>query len=137
VKDWPLCLCDAGTVQPGDLVESDHVRKAYTGMTMYALESELYRWYYLSEQKRSEVTLIKIFDSDPTGPAVRKHSLQNIPSWQFGTVVGPNPQTETPHASFKHGEVPCDAQPRMSIETRALVFTYPPALGRPVEVSEY
>lgn len=75
VEDWPLCFCDAGTVKPGDLVESDHVRKAYTGMTMYSLASDAYRWYYLNQQRRDEVTLIKIFDSHPNGPAVRTYNL--------------------------------------------------------------
>lgn len=77
-------------MKPGDLIESDHVRKAYTGMTMYSLTSDSYRWYYLNQQGRDEVTLIKIFDSHPNGPAVRKYTIPCL----FGIKKGPLPEKD-------------------------------------------
>ena len=65
VEDQPLALCDARTVEPFDLVEADHVRKHYNGANIYAKPSPRYRWYYLNRQRVDEVTLMKMFDSDP------------------------------------------------------------------------
>ena len=65
VEDQPLALCDARTVEPIDLVEADHVRKHYNGANIYAKPSPRYRWYYLNRQRDDEVTLLKMFDSDP------------------------------------------------------------------------
>ena len=65
VEDQPLALCDARSVEPSDLVEADHVRKHYNGANLYAKSSRKYRWHYLNQQRRDEVTLLKMFDSDP------------------------------------------------------------------------
>lgn len=65
VEDHPLALCDAQSVQPSDLVEADHVRKHYSGANIYAKSSPHYRWHYLSQQRKDEVSLIKMFDSHP------------------------------------------------------------------------
>lgn len=65
MEDQPLALCDAQSIEPSDLVEADHVRKQYNGSNFYAKPSPKYRWYYLSRQRKEEVTLLKMFDSDP------------------------------------------------------------------------
>ncbi|KAL2058644.1 hypothetical protein ABVK25_001372 [Lepraria finkii] len=101
VEDQPLTFCDARTVEPSDLVEADHVRKHYNGSNFYAKPSHRYRWHYLNRQRKDEVTLLKMFDSDPEVEA--KYCL---------------------HTSFTHHVIPEDSKPRESIEVRALVFTY-------------
>ena len=65
VQDQPLTFCDARTIEPSDLVEADHVRKHYNGSNYYAKPNHKYRWHYLSRQRKEEVTLLKMFDSDP------------------------------------------------------------------------
>ena len=65
VEDQPLALCDARSVELSDLVEADHVRKHYNGANYYARPSRKYRWCYLNRQRNDEVTLLKMFDSNP------------------------------------------------------------------------
>ena len=64
VDDWPLALCDGSTVDDRDLVETDHVRRHYTGSTMYLMHNPGQRFYYLSNQGRNDVLLFKNFDSE-------------------------------------------------------------------------
>ncbi|KAK1753163.1 methyltransferase CmcJ [Echria macrotheca] len=99
VGDWPLALCDGTTVEPGDLLATDHITKSYVGETYNMLYREKYKWYYLSDQAPDEVLLFKMFDS----------SRQVEARW-------------CPHAAFKHRAASPDAPPRESIEVRALVF---------------
>jgi hypothetical protein len=63
VEDWPLAICDGRTVQQCDLVASDVVRRRYIGETLFVLHSPEYQWYYLPEQRKEEVTLLKIYDN--------------------------------------------------------------------------
>ena len=65
MEDQPLALCDARSIEPSDLVEADHVRKQYSGSNFYAKPSPRYRWHYLNRQRKEELTLLKMFDSDP------------------------------------------------------------------------
>lgn len=66
VEDRPLAMCDMRTVDVDDLVEADHVRKHYNGSNYYLRESPRYKWYYLSNQTKTEVTMIQMFDSAKT-----------------------------------------------------------------------
>lgn len=75
VEDQPLALCDARSVELSDLVEADHVRKQYSGANFYAKASRRYRWHYLKHQRKEEVTLLKMFDSDPDVEAARQYPL--------------------------------------------------------------
>ena len=63
VEDMPLAVCDGSTVQPDDLMETDHVRTYYAGSTMYVLDRPEHRWHYLSRQAPDEVLMFKNFDS--------------------------------------------------------------------------
>ena len=63
VEDWPLALCDGSNVEYSDLLETDHVRRQYTGANMNAMHREKYRWYYLHKQSKTDVLLLKQFDS--------------------------------------------------------------------------
>lgn len=82
VEDVPLALCDARTTTPEDMVETDHVRKHYLGAALYLMAREKYRWYYLHRQRKDEVTLLKMFDSDPDVEAKCEYfALLWIKSW--------------------------------------------------------
>ena len=63
VQDWPLAVCDGATVRRSDLVETDHIRRHYTGSTMYLQHSAEQRFYYMSRQGKEDVLIFKQFDS--------------------------------------------------------------------------
>ncbi|KAH8746035.1 methyltransferase CmcJ [Hyaloscypha finlandica] len=106
IQDWPLAICDGTTVSPDDLVETDHVRRQYTGSTMYLKHNDSQRFYYMNGQGKDDVLIFKNFDS--------KRSVKG----KFA-----------PHASFQHPNPPKERVPRESIEVRAIVFTYSKKLG--------
>ncbi len=99
----PLALCDAQTVAPRDLAETDQIYRDRIGETYNILYSPAHRWYYFPRMRVDEAALIKSYDSALDGPA------------RF-----------TPHGAFDDPTMPAGALPRESIEIRALVF-YPPA----------
>ena len=119
VENHPLALCDGSSVAEGDLVAADAVRKSYVGEAYYLVAPPPdagdadagtgtggYRWFYVSRQRREEVLVFKMFDSDSSVKA--------------GCV---------PHVSFEDlnlgdGEGGGSGKPpRESIEARALVFS--------------
>lgn len=56
-------MCDASSVSPNDLIAVDHIRRRYIGESHYLVYQPTHRWWYLSQQKRNEVILLKMFDS--------------------------------------------------------------------------
>ena len=99
LQDSPLALCDARTVDPHDLIESDLVYKHRVGETYSVTYNPAHRWYYAPELRRDEALLLKIMDSKTDGRA------------RF-----------MPHTAFSDPTTPADAFPRESIELRTLVF---------------
>ncbi|KAF2000919.1 methyltransferase CmcJ [Amniculicola lignicola CBS 123094] len=100
VEQWSLAVCDGNTILPTALVETDSVRRENTTTLYYATHSSEQRWYFLNKQTPDEALIFKHFDSKPD-------------------VKAPF----TMHSSIKHHRVSPDAQPRRSIEVRALVFS--------------
>ncbi|RKK75530.1 hypothetical protein BFJ69_g7595 [Fusarium oxysporum] len=100
VEDWPLAVCDGSTVPPEKLIKVDHVRKHHIGESLYPLESDRYRWYYLNKQTPDEALLIKMFDSKED--VVAKCC---------------------PHTSFQKKKIAPSGKARESIEVRALVVS--------------
>ncbi len=98
VLDAPLALCDARSVAPADLVESDIYYPARRGEIYQALHNERQRWWYFSAMTRDEALVFKQFDSDAAG----------------GSVF-------TPHAAFAHPHAPAGGPLRESIEIRCLL----------------
>ncbi|KAK4703823.1 hypothetical protein P7C70_g2388, partial [Phenoliferia sp. Uapishka_3] len=101
VQDSPLAVADARTLKQDDLVASRLIYEAPTpeGETFQIKHSDEHRWYYLSEMQPDEAILLKCWDNQVGGAT-------------------------TPHSGFVDDkyigkEV---AQPRQSIEVRALVF---------------
>ena len=68
VEDWPLAVCDGATVTASDLVETDHIRRHYTGSTMYLQHNPGQRFYYMSKQGKDDVLIFKQFDSQRNIP---------------------------------------------------------------------
>ena len=63
VEDWPVAVCDGRTTKESDLVAADNIRRDFVGENMFAKHNPDYRWYYLPDQEKDEVLLIKIHDS--------------------------------------------------------------------------
>ncbi len=97
--DSPLAVCDAATVDSGDLVPSDLVYRDRVGETYSVTFNPAHRWYYVSEMQPDEALLLKCYDSRQDSPA------------RFA-----------PHSAFQHPTTPADAPPRESIELRTFVF---------------
>jgi hypothetical protein len=98
VKRTPLALCDAQSIQCGDLVATDLILRDRRSETYRLTYNVDHRWYYFPEMQQEEAILIKCYDSD-AGRA------------RF-----------TAHAAFDDPNTPPDAPARESIEVRALLF---------------
>ena len=100
VHHAPLALGDWRTLTANELVPVRYVYPDREGATFSVRYSDAHRWWYLSEQRPDEVTLIKCFDSE-TGEGCARL---------------------TPHTAFRDATSPKDAPHRQSIELRALLF---------------
>ncbi len=103
VRDAPLAVCAAGTIQPGDLVETDLRYAERTGEVYSMRFNPRHRWFYFSGMQSDEALLLKCYDSEP-GVA------------RF-----------TAHTAFDDPTAPAGAAPRESIEVRTLAFFAPAA----------
>ncbi|KAF9890655.1 hypothetical protein FE257_005786 [Aspergillus nanangensis] len=63
VQDRPLAVCDARTVNKGNMVEVDILRDNYVGHIMYPLYDPGMTWYYMSGQDNTELLIFKSFDT--------------------------------------------------------------------------
>ncbi|MBX6324296.1 MAG: methyltransferase [Rhodospirillaceae bacterium] len=106
VEESPLAVCDAGTIEPGDLVATSLVYRDRVGEVYSVTFSPRHRWFFFPRMERDEVLLIKCCDSAEDGTA------------RF-----------TAHTAFDDPGSPPDATPRESIEVRTLVLFDSP--GRP------
>lgn len=78
MEDWPLAVCDGQTVDESDLVETDHVRRQYSGSTLYLMRNPNQRFFYMSKQCQDEVLIFKNFDSKSEVIAKRKSPGHNM-----------------------------------------------------------
>ncbi len=99
LRDAPLAVCDARSVDPADLVASDLVYRDRVGETYSVTYNPEHRWYYVPEMRRDEALLLKCCDTKNDGRA------------RF-----------MPHTGFTDPTTPPDAARRESIELRSLVF---------------
>ena len=99
VQDFPLALCDARSVDPLDLIDSERRAPNHIGEIQLAVHAPEQRWYYYPQMRPPEVLLFKTFDSKDGG---------NNPC--------------SIHSAIRLPQVPADARPRESVETRAFVF---------------
>ena len=99
VVSSPLACCDAATIAAADLVASERRAQERIGELELACWNPAHRWYYYPDMQRSEVILLKTFDSAKDGRARRSI-----------------------HTAFDNPRAPADAPPRQSMESRLLVF---------------
>ena len=99
LEDWPLALCDARSIAPGDLIATDLLYEDRIGETYSVRFNPAHRWLYAPRMTRDEVLLFRCYDSTESGSA------------RF-----------VPHAAFKDPTASPAAAPRESIELRCLAF---------------
>jgi len=99
--DWPLALCDYGSVDlEKDTFPVARISAESTGETMRVKYNENHKWKYLHGMTPEEIVLIKCADT------IRDGSVAIC----------------TPHTGFSDPTAPDGAPFRQSIELRALVF---------------
>jgi hypothetical protein len=99
LRDAPLAVCDARTVDPSDWVPSALIYRDRKGEIYAVHHNPAHRWLYVSDMMPDEALLLKCFDSARDGRA------------RFA-----------PHTAFEDPTAPADKLPRESIELRTLVF---------------
>ena len=98
VQESPLAVCDAQSMSQDDFVKHVLKYRDRDGEVYSVAYNPNHRWYYLPNQRKEEVLLLKCYDSDG------RHS-------RF-----------TAHSAFEDPTSPPNAAPRESIEVRTLVF---------------
>ena len=101
VQESPLAVCDARSMAPDDFVKHVLKYRDRDGEVYSVAYNPNHRWYYIPNQQKEEVLLLKCYDSD--GHRARF----------------------TAHSAFEDPTSPADAAPRESIEVRTLVFFAP------------
>lgn len=102
LSDWPLALCDARTVDRGDLVETMSPYPFGFAHSWQLYFNPAHAWYFVDRQHKDEVLLFKSFDSEAAA----------------GGMQG------TPHAAVDIARVQnlSFVRKRESVEARVLVF---------------
>ena len=101
VQESPLAVCDAQSMVQDDFVKHVLRYRDRDGEVYSVAYNPNHRWYYIPNQKKEEVLLLKCYDSD-------EHRSRF-----------------TAHSAFEDPTSPHDASPRESIEVRTLVFFSP------------
>ncbi|KAK3946328.1 putative 7alpha-cephem-methoxylase p8 chain related protein [Diplogelasinospora grovesii] len=105
VESFPLAFCSSSTLRDSDVVPVEHrYNNGYTGQTAAIKHNPNQRWHYLSGMTGDERLLLECFDSD---------SLKDGSGVKGGRVA---------HTAFADPRTREGAEPRESIEVRALVF---------------
>jgi hypothetical protein len=102
-QDVPLAVCDARTLSPQDLVAADAVfdvtdRPEWSFEALLVRHNTAHRWCYFSNMTRDEALIFTTNDSEPGQP----HHV--------------------PHTAFNDPTCPAGAQPRASVEMRAIAY---------------
>ncbi len=69
LRDSPLAICDASSVDQRDLLPADLIYPDRTGQIYYVAFNPLHRWYYASDMRTDEAWLFKNYDSATDGRA--------------------------------------------------------------------
>jgi hypothetical protein len=103
VRDTPLAVCDAGSIEQSDFISTDLVYPDRTGEIYSVKHQDRHRWFYVSDMEPRDVMLLKCYDSETDRARF------------------------TAHSAFSDPSAPADAPARESIEARTLVFFAPEA----------
>ena len=98
-EDWPLGVCAAPSIAPGDFMTLALRYPDRDGQIYLVRHNPDHEWYYLSRMRTDEALLLKVFDSLDDGRA------------RFA-----------PHSAFEDPTCRPDAPKRVSIEARTIAF---------------
>jgi hypothetical protein len=101
VQESPLAVCDAQSMVQDDFVKHVLKYRDRDGEVYSVAFNPNHRWYYIPNQQKEEVLLLKCYDSD--GRRARF----------------------TAHSAFEDPSSPPNPAPRESVEVRTLVFFAP------------
>ena len=80
VKQSPLAVCDASSMEQSDFLETDLLYPDRSGEIYSVTHRPEHHWLYVSDMQASEVMLLKCYDSDETGKArFTAHSAFELP----------------------------------------------------------
>jgi hypothetical protein len=63
LRDCPLAICDASSIEKRDLLATDLLYPDRTGQIYYVAFNPAHRWYYASDMQIDEVWMFKNYDS--------------------------------------------------------------------------
>lgn len=69
LRDCPLAICDASSVDERDLLAADLLYPDRTGQIYYVRFNPAHRWYYASDMRTDEAWLFKNYDTAANGRA--------------------------------------------------------------------
>lgn len=69
LRDCPLAICDASSVDERELLAADLLYPDRTGQIYYLTFNPAHRWYYASDMRTDEVWIFKNYDSATDGRA--------------------------------------------------------------------
>ncbi|MCJ1470975.1 hypothetical protein MMC07_009623 [Pseudocyphellaria aurata] len=136
VRDWPLALCDARSVDyERDTMSSDVVFRDRLAENVQIHHNPQQRWYYLPDQLPTEALIFKTVDSKPDcnfgrGDFLEQNMTFNRRRFDRSILLA------CPHSSFFNPEATANDPPRESIDYRTFVFyadiaCMPPEVGGP------
>ncbi|MSP51187.1 MAG: methyltransferase [Alphaproteobacteria bacterium] len=99
VEKNPIAICDASSVEPGDMIAAERRHPHRVGEVYHLASNPQHRWFYFPSMQRDEALVFKTYDSVLDGSA------------RF-----------TAHTAFDDPTSPPGAPPRESIEVRAFAF---------------
>lgn len=100
--DTPLAVCDARTFEKADVVAGDShfLTDGFTFEAVFVRPNPGHRWCYFPRMTSGEVLIFKQYDSDPAFPS------------------------QVPHSAFTDTSCPPGADPRISVESRAIAYWF-------------
>jgi len=99
IETTPLAMCDARSLDPGDLILTERRSPGRIGQTYRIAYNPNHAWYWFPRITRDEALVFKVYDSKADDPV----------RW-------------TAHTAFVNPTAPPDAPQRESIEIRSFVF---------------
>jgi hypothetical protein len=69
LRDCPLAICDASSLDERDLIAADLLYPNRTGQIYYVTFNDAHRWYYASDMRTDEAWIFKNYDSASDGRA--------------------------------------------------------------------
>ncbi|KAL7959091.1 hypothetical protein V8C34DRAFT_280886 [Trichoderma compactum] len=101
---YPLAMCDWRSTDPADFTPSDLKSSVWEGEVLQVHHNPNHKWWFAKRMEKDDVLLIKMYDSDAEAP---ESAIAMC----------------APHSSFEWKDAPEWAQPRQSLEIRAILFS--------------